>query len=377
MNMSIFGTFLILGVLQGAIMGGVLLAKSKSKPALFYLALAIFALTATLLRLSLFESTLDRTGALFAVPLASDLLILPLFWCFTLRVINQEINLSSRGLPWFLPWFVFFSYSLVFYLLALFEPTLEAKNTLALDWEYQNIRQFEDYITGPFNTVLGGIIVWKLFSHIHLIKDWVPDHLNERLKIYQIFLLMASLALIAVFSQFLSLYFLERTNAAPINKTAQLFYVAMVYVVGFLGYQFTALPRFKLDSDIAQEVDAFTNEEKTSLKSLFERGAYLDPNLNLNTVSRTLGLSANKTSSLIKAISNKNFRAYVNEHRVNAVKDKLQDPENAQYSILSLALECGFKSEASFYRAFKELTGSSPSEFKKLHQTQKVSFESR
>lgn len=350
-------------------MGGVLLVRSKSRPDLFFLALAVIALTITLLRLSLFESSIAMTGALFAIPLATDLLIFPLFWCFTLSVIGRDSNLSSSALPWFVPWFLFAFYSLAFYLLALFEPSLTAKKSLALSWHYQKVRQFEDYLTGPFNVLLGGIIVWRLLAYIRLINNWVPDHLHSRLRTYRLFLLLASSALVAVFTQFLSLYFFENHDANLISKTAQVFYVVTIYALGFLGYQFTALPRFQVDADRSSitKLD-FSDEEKQKLSALFTNDIHLNPELNLGQVAAKLGMSANRASNLIRAVSGNNFRTYVNEFRVKDVKTKLADSSNDGYSILSIAMESGFKSEASFYRVFKDSTGLSPSEYRKTRE---------
>ena len=62
----------------------------------------------------------------------------------------------------------------------------------------------------------------------------------------------------------------------------------------------------------------------------------------------------------------KSFNEFVNYYRVEAIKTKLQDEAANNLTIAGVAMECGFNSQATFQRTFKDLTGMSPSEFRKL-----------
>jgi AraC-like DNA-binding protein len=94
---------------------------------------------------------------------------------------------------------------------------------------------------------------------------------------------------------------------------------------------------------------------------------YTEPDLNLNDLAKRLGITAAEASQAIKAGSGGNFRAYINDFRVEDVKRKLRDPGYRDVSILAISLESGFNSESSFYRIFKASTGLSPTEFR--HRT--------
>jgi AraC-like DNA-binding protein len=64
----------------------------------------------------------------------------------------------------------------------------------------------------------------------------------------------------------------------------------------------------------------------------------------------------------------KSFYDYINAYRVEAFINKLQKGDSDKFSLLGLAFDCGFNSKSSFNRVFKNITGKSPSEFKKtLH----------
>lgn len=77
-------------------------------------------------------------------------------------------------------------------------------------------------------------------------------------------------------------------------------------------------------------------------------------------MAKELNISEAQASSTINNTLHKTFRTLINEYRVEAVKLKLQDPHSRVFSILGIAYECGFNSEASFYRIFKNATGQSP-----------------
>ncbi|WP_378184224.1 helix-turn-helix domain-containing protein [Aquimarina sp. SS2-1] len=46
------------------------------------------------------------------------------------------------------------------------------------------------------------------------------------------------------------------------------------------------------------------------------------------------------------------------------VKQKILDPSFAQYTLLRIALECGFNSKTSFNRTFQRFEGVTPSTFR-------------
>jgi AraC-like DNA-binding protein len=74
-------------------------------------------------------------------------------------------------------------------------------------------------------------------------------------------------------------------------------------------------------------------------------------------------MSPVSVSRIINSELNKNFRNLVNEYRIEEVKARFKDPSSSQFSILGVAYKCGFNSEASFYRIFKNLVGLSPKEY--------------
>lgn len=112
------------------------------------------------------------------------------------------------------------------------------------------------------------------------------------------------------------------------------------------------------DNAYFKELDFLMKEEKI----------YIDPNLGLENISKRLQISSNYLSQLINKLGGCNFSDYINSYRVEEVKSKLNDPDYDNYTVLGIAMECGFNSKSPFYSAFKKHTGVSPKEYRQQQQ---------
>jgi len=101
------------------------------------------------------------------------------------------------------------------------------------------------------------------------------------------------------------------------------------------------------------------------LRVMDEEKAYLDPELSIGRLAERVQTPEHQLRALINAaMGHRNFRAFVNQHRIAAVRRELADPEKATLPILTIAMDAGFASLSSFNRAFKEETGLTPSEWR-------------
>lgn len=87
--------------------------------------------------------------------------------------------------------------------------------------------------------------------------------------------------------------------------------------------------------------------------------------ISLSTVAADLGISGHQLSELVNTRLGVGFSRYVRERRVAAAQRLLVASPNQ--SILSISMDTGFKSQSSFYAAFKEVTGQSPGDYRKVH----------
>jgi len=95
-----------------------------------------------------------------------------------------------------------------------------------------------------------------------------------------------------------------------------------------------------------------------------EQHIYTDSTLNREKVAEKLGISAGYVSQIVNTITGDNFAHYINQYRVEAVKEMILNSDYENYNLLAMGLESGFTSKATFYKAFKKVTGQTPNEYK-------------
>ncbi|WP_231590735.1 helix-turn-helix domain-containing protein [Hymenobacter terrenus] len=98
------------------------------------------------------------------------------------------------------------------------------------------------------------------------------------------------------------------------------------------------------------------------LRLMAEEQPWLEPELTLAELAHRLRTNTSLLSHVINTGCGQNFNDFVNSYRVVEAERKLQDPRLAHYSLVGIALECGFNSKSTFNRVFKKLTGRTPGE---------------
>ncbi|MEE3626708.1 AraC family transcriptional regulator [Nitrospirillum sp. BR 11752] len=103
-----------------------------------------------------------------------------------------------------------------------------------------------------------------------------------------------------------------------------------------------------------------------------EAGWWREPGLTLAQVAQRLGTNETYLSRALNQGLGRTFSALINGLRVEAVQARL--PTTEQGELLSMALDCGFASKASFNRVFRDHTGMSPSAWRAAQKTESRGF---
>ncbi len=98
--------------------------------------------------------------------------------------------------------------------------------------------------------------------------------------------------------------------------------------------------------------------------AMIERKLYTDPTLNLDSLSTEMGISRYHLSQIMNEELDKNFYDLVNGYRVKEAIRMIEGPEFNTVNLLQLGFEVGFNSKASFYRAFKKMTNTTPAAYR-------------
>jgi YesN/AraC family two-component response regulator len=118
-------------------------------------------------------------------------------------------------------------------------------------------------------------------------------------------------------------------------------------------YQRSALSREQSER-IADKINAVMRQDKL----------YLDANLSLQKLASHVTISPNYISQTLNEKLSTNFFDFVNQLRIEAAKPKIIANQD---TVLNIAFEVGFNARSSFYKAFKQETGKTPSEFRKSY----------
>lgn len=100
------------------------------------------------------------------------------------------------------------------------------------------------------------------------------------------------------------------------------------------------------------------------LQLMKEEKPYLNMELTQAKLAAELNVPSHHLSEVLNSGFNQNFYDFVNGYRVLEAQKLIQDKAYKDAKILAIAFDSGFKSKTSFNRVFKNLTGSTPSEFR-------------
>ncbi len=153
--------------------------------------------------------------------------------------------------------------------------------------------------------------------------------------------------------------------------------VITIFIVALAYFGFVQPEVFKGTKPL-KELIPFTKYRKTGLTALLsielkdkldgiikEEKPYLNHDLRLNDLATSLNVSRNHASQIINENYNLSFFDFINKHRIREAIRLLLNNEEVQLNITQIAYSSGFNSRASFYKAFKKFTDTSPSSYLK------------
>ena len=372
----IYTTLLNIAIFQGIVLGLVILKSSLfNSSSNKYLAYLIFTLSIKLLT-QLFEIQhvftsypflrfIDNIEWVFLIP------------AFLFLFIKNRIDTTEKKIKtyWY---FIPFAYSAVL-----------------------NIINDLDHLAGIYIIPKSGIAIIQIFGLIHLALaiTFIPflpvysyfmiRHLKdskEKKWILTLLTLVSSVLFVWLITALAGLL-LNYDTSSPMSAVA-LFATFIIHWTAYIGIYKYKLAKNKdavynfLNNDsgfpypnlqIVQNSKPLEYKESITADNLYfqklellckDQHIYTDSTLNREKVAEKLGISAGYVSQIVNTITGDNFAHYINQYRVEAVKEMISDPEYDNYTLLTMGLESGFTSKTTFYNAFKKVTGQTPNEYK-------------
>lgn len=109
----------------------------------------------------------------------------------------------------------------------------------------------------------------------------------------------------------------------------------------------------------------------TRISTVMAAGIWREEGLTIGALATRLNVPEHRLRRAINTgLGHRNFSAFINRARIHAAMAQLQDPEQADTTVLEIAYDVGFASLGPFNRAFRAETGQSPTEFRRTAFTQ-------
>ena len=109
------------------------------------------------------------------------------------------------------------------------------------------------------------------------------------------------------------------------------------------------------------------------LVDAMDEGAYRTTGLTIAALADRLEAPEHRLRALInRRLGYRNFSAFLNRHRIAEARDKLVDKDCVDLPVLTIAMDLGYNSLATFNRAFRSETGTSPGEYRRANIVEAV-----
>lgn len=142
------------------------------------------------------------------------------------------------------------------------------------------------------------------------------------------------------------------------------FLIFYAFYFFFFVVLFVGETNLKIHTPIVEDQDfeVKENEIEEWLQIFIERQCFLDSDLTLQKVSEELNLPKYKLTLYIRNLGYSSFYSFVNYYRVEKGKELLEKLPPS-HVVESIADACGFSSRSTFFRVFKEFTGTTPGKY--------------
>jgi AraC-like DNA-binding protein len=308
----------------------------------------------------------------------------PMLYFYVNELIAKNKNNINNFLPHILP-------IIVYYILML-PMIFDGKDGMLLFFTerfidlpiHVNLGVSIQYLSAPTYFIL---ILFNLRKHQGRLKDWFSNLDNVDLHWLRYFVIGAMLFWTLEIIMIVLTNYTSYPTPLTFSYIIKSLYVVFIFFLGFYGLK-QGIIITNINIDNKEENTFFEQKELRKEISNSKRKTYFPdydtdklkddliqhlenekPYLNCDLKQIDLALQVKIPSHILSFIINeklkKNYFDFINEYRVNESKKKLIDPKNSQFTILSIAYDCGFNSKSSFNRIFKNHTGITPSEYQR------------
>ena len=394
-----------IGIYQLLLFTFLLFFYGRSKPtskkilAVFFLDAWIYYLVLGMYYLGDYQATI----LLYHLFVPAVLALCPLFYLYVKSLTNENFSFDGRKLLHFLPALIFFMINTPVFLMLTPE---QSKWFIIYGFAETGSGQMVKLCTYIYYLWNFGVFALQIVFYLYLV---IKEILQHKKKIREVFSNLQKKKLnwlIWCTGLFFALLVINntllQTDAVDAIIVRIAYNIAMIVITAFLGFaglrQIDIYDEIKVadmahtdgdshkvkdqgrdeiqqQTNVAEGINnkyvasALSEEEKKKIVDVLEnimqtKKLFLNPELKITDVASEVLFPRKQISQAMNEKLSNNFYNFINRYRIEEAKRLLEDTKYSKFSIEGIAHQSGFNSRSSFYTAFRNETGVTPSQFR-------------
>jgi AraC-like DNA-binding protein len=226
----------------------------------------------------------------------------------------------------------------------------------------------------PLLTISSLFIVLAVYVAL---KDWRVDLVESRRRARMGSVLIAGIVILVITVVEFTGLGTPRSQMAETFQSGIFFILILGICVHYLdfGQQQPRQPaESPFRSQTPEEVDAQEGAHGVVIidelhRLMIEERVYREEGLTIRRLAEKLDIREYQLRRLINShLGFRNFNSFLNTYRIEEVSRQLVAPETRHLPVLSIALDMGYGSLSPFNKAFKEIIGMTPTEYRARHK---------
>ncbi len=152
-------------------------------------------------------------------------------------------------------------------------------------------------------------------------------------------------------------------DTPPIYARVEFWGISVLIILGlYMVFRFYSRKKYK--QALTGNMNTENLEKLEKLKKVIKDSEiHRKYNASINDIISLTELDKTEIEACFEPSGRNSLSHYLNVLRVEDFKQQLKDTSNTNYTMVSIAEQCGFNSKTSFYRVFKSITNMTPSEY--------------
>lgn len=208
------------------------------------------------------------------------------------------------------------------------------------------------------------------------LRDWRVDLVESRRRVRLVSVLVASVVILLITAvEWIGL----GAPRSPMMDTAvsgMFFALILGICVRYLSFRREPAPmpaEHVFPSETCEQVEAQEGGRGAMVigelnRLMNEEKVYREEGMTIRRLAGKLNVQEYRLRRLINGhLGYRNFNSFLNRYRIEEVARQLLAPETRHLPVLSIALDMGYRSLSPFNKAFKEIKGMTPTEYRNRH----------